>query len=407
YVVRVLNGCSSDTVPVTLKVIKQPSFSIDSTNILRCANEQSQILQAKNLNQNYHTDNTITGEVRWYQGKVTTKGDSFTPDITKLAVGKEGNMIYAQYFVTAQGKTCASEQQSVRYEIRKLPDAAILTKMPICIGEYVNKSDAEVKIPIFARSNYVEWSSSSLFNGNTQYTRNIVLTADQLQELGVGYIPLTVKTIDRDRAECFTILKDSIKVSPMPNSKIIGSDKVCEYAVGEFYSIQQGSSENNYDWNVTGTSVLYSKDMTSGAVRYIDWDKPGIDTITVLVTSPDFCISQDTMVVYVAKSPQPQFDWELPGAMNISEFTNKTIQDSIVDKTPKGTTIAIEVPYTMYWDFGRSYNPEGKVVEYADRKEVVREEYMYGPHQVTLTVENTHGCLSSITKEIFVDIKSG
>ncbi|OQA95882.1 MAG: hypothetical protein BWY22_01991 [Bacteroidetes bacterium ADurb.Bin217] len=405
YVVRTLQGCNSDTIPVVLTVVPIPTFEISPKEHLKCQSDAGEELKAINLKPDYHTNPAVSGgKIEWFQkGIKRGEGDTFIADTAQFLPGSINN-ITARYSVYIGSKTCKSEEVLMHYDVRRTPRIPIVNALPVCLGEYTEASDI-IEIPILSMSE-VEWSSPLLHNGDKQFTRKITLNGQQLQDIGVGNIPIEIIAFDKDLTECKSILNDNIKVSPMPDSHILGREKVCEGTIEEFYSVEFGDAANHYKWEVTGSNVMYSKDNLSGATRYIDWGKSGVDTISLMVTSPDFCMSADTLIVYKAKYPIADFDWELPGAMNIAEFTNLTIQDSIIEQTIDGVLVMLEVPYSMSWDFGRSYNQIGREVQYDDRKDIIREEYMYGPHDVTLQVTNEHGCVNTITKNIFVDIKA-
>ena len=105
---------------------------------------------------------------------------------------------------------------------------------------------------------------------------------------------------------------------------------------------------------------------------------------------------------HIVESPQPYFTWDIPGAQYEATFLDSTVQDSLVEIDKDGNRIAIEIPYTMSWDFGRSYDSALYVVPYANRKKVISQEFLYGPHNVILTVENEYQCKESTKDEIFI-----
>lgn len=405
YIIREQNGCVSDTAIASLHVIQQPTFEIDSVSVVQCRLDDAVQLNAINLDIDYHIDNTIEGKVYWYFNKNTTEGDSFTPNATELQVGK--NMIYAQYFVTREGTTCASKQQAVTYQIRDVPKAPILLSQPICLGEYLStKEDASV--PIFAHNDDVTWYSSMINNGAMNYSRTITIPNTTLELLNTGYIPITIIASDPDAHTCTTTLQDSMKISGTPDAIIVGDSLACEGSVNEFYYIQHSEATSTYLWNISGNNPMYTKSNDFPYSRYVDWTHQTIDTLTVTVISKDYCIASDTMVVRVAAMPQASFTWTLPGASNVIALTDSSTQDSLRYTNAKGERVSEEIPYTMYWNYGHQGESKDiidKEIPYKRRGNAITEgDYQYGDNCPTLTIVNDYGCSSSYTECIFVDI---
>jgi hypothetical protein len=150
------------------------------------------------------------------------------------------------------------------------------------------------------------------------------------------------------------------------------------------------------------------QDDARGNVRYVDWEAPGYDTLTVIEITEAGCIGYDTIAVRTAPFPIPSFDWSLPGASNKVLYTNRTIQDSIWDVTAEGDIVSEEIPYELYWHFGDNRrNPDSieTVIAYEhvdDPLEVGR--YLYGYSDPILRAVNSYGCENSYTETIFVDL---
>jgi hypothetical protein len=252
YVVRVLNGCSSDTVPVTLSVVPIPTFEIDPKYLLRCQSDKGEILKAIKLNPDYHTNTTVSGgKIEWFQkGLKRSEGDIYTVDTSLFLPGYINN-ITARYSVFIGNKVCKSQEVLMQYDVRRIPRVPIINTLPVCLGEYSTQADI-FEVNIMSMSDQLEWSSPLLHNGSTQYSRKISINGEQLQEIGVGRIPITIIARDKDIAECKSVYEGGIQVSPMPDSKIIGKDKVCEGKTEEFYSVEHGDVQNNYKWEITG-----------------------------------------------------------------------------------------------------------------------------------------------------------
>lgn len=407
YVVREQKGCSSDTIATTLSVIPQPSFKIDSSLIISCYGDDAVLLSAVDLDEDYHTNASIEGKVFWYQNRLTVEGDTYKPDTTELQVGK--NTIYAQYFVTRDGATCASEQQSMEYEVHGTPQIPIIGTLPICLGEYLS-SGSVAGVPIFARDNDVLWSSPVIDNGTWHTTRKITIPSNTLEILGAGYIPVTVIASDPDIPTCTSVLNDSIKISDIPDAEIIGDEKICAGTTNELYYVAHPESTSQYDWDLTGGNLIYTKSGNSLNTRYIDWNYPGVDTISLVVTSEDYCINYDTLIVSVAPSPSAHFVWSTPGGSNIIAFQDSTIQDSLYVLSADGIMRGEEIPYTMYWNYGHQ-GEDSQIVDnevpYSQRYTLIEEDgYTFGYNCPTLRVVNDYGCSSEYSECIFINIMS-
>lgn len=405
YILREQNGCVSDTAIATLYVIQQPTFEIDSTSVVQCRHDDAVQLNAINLDIDYHTDKTIEGKVLWYFNKNTTEGDSFTPNVSEMQVGK--NMIYAQYFVNREGTTCVSEQHSATYEIRDVPKAPILLPIPICLGEYLS-TQKDASVPIFAHNDDVMWYSSMINNGEENHSRTITIPSSTLELLDAGYIPITIIASDPDAPTCTTILQDSIKISGIPDATIVGDSLVCEGTVNEFYFVQNPEATSTYLWNISGNNLIYTKSNDFPNTRYVDWTKQTIDTLMVTVVSEDYCIASDTMVIRVAPMPQASFTWTLPGASNVIALTDSSTQDSLWYTNAQGERVSEEIPYTMYWNYGHQGESEDIIDEeipYRRKENAITEDhYQYGYNCPILTIVNDYGCSSSYTECIFVSI---
>ena len=407
YILREQNGCHSDTALVSLHIIHQPTFEIDSSDLVRCFSDPIQELHAINLDEDYHTNESIEGVVRWYFNKRTTEGDSYLPDSSEFTIGK--NSIYVQYFVTREGTTCASKQKAVKYDIHNSPRRPLLGTMPICIGEYLHSGES-AEVPIFSLDYSIIWSSPVIDNGAIHESRKIKIPNTMLEQFSNGYIPVTVTAIDKEINSCTTTIADSVKVSGMPDATIVGNTHVCEDTESELYYVQNPEPTSHFDWDFTGSSLIYTKNNENLNIRYIDWQKATIDTIAVTVTSEDLCVATDTMVVYVAPKPIASFVWELPGASNVIELTNTSTQDSLWYTDADGEQSFVEIPYTMYWNYGHigeNTSVTDVEVPYNERNYPLTEDgYVYGYNCPILKVVNEYGCESTYTECIFININS-
>jgi hypothetical protein len=122
----------------------------------------------------------------------------------------------------------------------------------------------------------------------------------------------------------------------------------------------------------------------------------------------DGCIGYDTIAVRTAPYPIPSFDWSLPGASNIVLYTNQTIQDSIWDYTANGILVSEEIPYELFWDFGKNRRNSDSLPMHVKYENINRPlevgGYLYGYSDPVMRVVNSYGCESSYTETIFVDL---
>ena len=165
------------------------------------------------------------------------------------------------------------------------------------------------------------------------------------------------------------------EVAPAAVTNIIGDSLVCVNTIETMYMVETApSQQSNYVWSVTGNRVNYSKD--GEAVRYIDWDIQGVDTIAVYENTYAGCEGFDTLIVKVANYPVPHFSYTMPGASNVVEFLDSTTQKNVIDKLADGTVVEYPVTYTMFWNYGKTDDESwvDSIVEYEDRLKPVRVE---------------------------------
>jgi hypothetical protein len=161
---------------------------------------------------------------------------------------------------------------------------------------------------------------------------------------------------------------------------------------------------------VTGDHLNYSKDAMSSSVRYVDWMKSGVDTLTVYEQTWAGCEGWDTLVVKIAAMPKALYTWDMPGASNVIELTDSTTQDTLWFTNDEGELQAEPVSYTLFWNYGHIGEDENAidtVVAYDKRKYPLLEgNYIYGYNCPILTVENSFGCKDVYKECIFVNITS-
>ena len=404
YVQRVMNGCVSNIVPVVLHVVQRPTFTIGG-DITKCVYDAVETIQAKNFSPAMNDASTVKWQIQ--SGKVVKKYDSeaeytFTP---KSEVTTAGDYtISAAYKYVYDNKYCMSDTMSITYSVKARARKPIVFTQIICQGEDIKDLQAlgspnivwgslDGTLPVVDYGQRYHFQENQTLAPNTYrfiiYDQNIYDT-----ENNIGC-----------KSEVDTV---SMTVAPAALTKLFGTDSVCVGTIAEQYYTQY-TKGSQYYWNVTGDHLNYAKtDATS--VRYVDWTKSGIDTVTVYEQTWAGCEGIDTLIVKIAPRPTPMFSWTMPGASNIIEMTDSTIQDSLWYIGAKGDSIAEPVTYTAYWNFGHIGESDSEidtVIPYNHRNIPVSEGgYIVGYNCPILTVENSFGCKEKYTECIFVKVAS-
>jgi hypothetical protein len=197
------------------------------------------------------------------------------------------------------------------------------------------------------------------------------------------YATQTINGCESDVSEAI------MTINQTPFTIIIGDSVVCVHSESVKYRVKLPNSENSYFWEVTGNNLNYSKDENSKNELYIDWEKQGFDTLTIMEITPNSCIGRDSVVVQIANYPKANFTWQISEKNDEIEFANATVQDSISELTPDGFNLAFPMSYKMFWSFGDT-------VEYVDRNISIIKPYSEIPQSVELKAENEFGCVSTI-----------
>ena len=343
-------------------------------------------------------------------------------NVVKYYDNSEDNDVTPSDFITTEGEYiisgsykyvyenvyCVSDTLTMKYAVQPRARKPIVFSSVICQGD-------EIKDLRALGSPNVQWGSL----GNGSYVpKPFAMTGtkyrfDAGQVLDTG----TYRFVIRDfniydvennlgcESEPDTI---SMTVAPAAKTKLFGRDSVCVGETEQYYT--QFTKESSYFWNVTGDHLNYSKDDMSSSVRYVDWMKSGIDTLTVYEQTWAGCEGWDTLVVKIAAKPKAFYTWEMPGASNLIELTDSTIQDTLWFTNEEGELQADPVSYTLFWNYGHIGESESDIdtiVDYAQRNFPLLEgNYIYGYNCPILTVENSFGCKDVYKECIFVNITS-
>ncbi|MCQ2606745.1 MAG: hypothetical protein MJ204_09465 [Bacteroidales bacterium] len=403
YVQRELNSCVSDVVPVTLRVIQQPTFTIGNDTIL-CIYDSVLTIQAGDfvpaITTTSYIDWKVSNETS-YKKYMDSQDHNIQP--TNMINAPGTYTVSAVYTYKYDAVTCQSEEASFTYKVIDRARTPIVFSKVICQGEDIKDLQA-------LGSANVVWESLSGIQPAVWNGRKYKFDAGQVLDTGTYYFRLyDINLYDEENFRgCLSVADTvSMTVAPSAKTKIIGVDSVCVGETEEYYT--QYTKESTYFWNVTGGHLNYAKtDATS--VRYIDWSKPGIDTLTVYEQTWAGCEGFDTLVVKIAPVPEPMFTWSMPGSKNIIELVDSTFQDSLFYRNEEGILVGEEIPYTMAWNFGHQGEDESIIdmeAPYNQRNYPVREGgYIYGYNCPILTVTNSFGCKAKYTECIFVNLTS-
>ncbi|MCQ2608027.1 MAG: gliding motility-associated C-terminal domain-containing protein, partial [Bacteroidales bacterium] len=403
YVQRELNSCVSDVVPVTLRVIQQPTFTIGEDTIL-CIYDSVLTIQAGD----FAPAITSTSYIDWkvsngtsFKKYMDTEDHNIQP--TNMINAPGTYTVSAVYTYKYDAVTCQSEEASFTYKVIDRARTPIVFSKVICQGEDIKDLQA------LGSANIV-WESLSGIQPAVWNGRKYKFDSGQVLDTGTYYFRLhDINLYDEENFRGCESIADTVSmtVAASAKTKMIGADSVCVGETEEYYT--QYTKGSTYFWNVTGDHLNYAKtDATS--VRYIDWSKPGIDTLTVYEQTWAGCEGFDTLIVKIAPVPEPMFTWSMPGSTNIIELKDSTLQDSLWFTNSEGELVGEEIPYNISWNFGHIGENESDIdleVPYNQRNKAIREgDYIYGYNCPILTVTNSFGCKAKYKECIFVNLTS-
>ena len=403
YVQRDLNDCVSDVVPVVLHVIQKPQLTI-SNDTTMCVYDDIVTLKASKFSPVMNDASKVQWQVT--KNNVTKYLDSEADNTLKPTTAITGEGVYtvsAVYKYVYDNIYCVSDTMSMKYTVKGRARKPVVFSSVICQGEEIKDLQAlgspkmvwmslDGAQPAFATGPAYKFQPGQVLDTGTYrfiiYDRNVY---DVANDLGC-------------ESEMDTV---SLTVAPAAKTKLFGRDSVCVGANEQYYT--QFTKESSYFWNVTGDHLNYSKDAGSSSVRYVDWMKSGIDTLTVYEQTWAGCEGFDTLIVKIAARPKPAYSWSLPGASNIIELQDSTIQDSLF-YYKDGELVGDAVPYTMYWNYGHQGESEDivdTVINYSNRLLPIQEgDYIHGYNCPILTVENSFGCKEVYKDCIFLELTS-
>lgn len=141
-------------------------------------------------------------------------------------------------------------------------------------------------------------------------------------ELGNGNI--LVYGVDENGCVSDTLDID-YSLNLIPDTKLIGADKVCRNSLDENYFVEYPPSAM-VDWILISTQNTAVHSFERGGIE-IDWLYPGIDTLVVRVISPEGCMSVDSMDILVMEEEDCILDIAENMQSEITLKENPLVQD--------------------------------------------------------------------------------
>ncbi|MBR4690832.1 MAG: hypothetical protein IKO90_10285, partial [Bacteroidales bacterium] len=411
YVTRTQNGCTSDTVPVTLRVIPTPTFTI-SDDITLCIYDDIAEIKAENFNPEINDASTVMWNAGRTDGVMRGVTDGVDHTIVPYGIVTEATdyTISATYKYVSDGIFCVSEPISMHYKLIDRARKPIVFSKIICQG-------SEIKDLQALGSQHVVWKSLDGTLPEDFHGPKYKFQPGQVLDTGTyrfEIYDLNIYSLDEEDETnslgCMSIVDTvSLVVAPGAHTKLFGRDSVCMGATGETYYTQY-SENSQYFWTVTGNNLNYSKDAMSTSVRYIDWLEPGVDTLTVYEQTWAGCEGFDTLIVKIAPAPIAHYNWTMPGSSNVIELKDSTVQDSLWTTDDNGEPLAMPIEYTMAWNYGHQGSDPSEIdtlIPFNQRNFPIHEGgYLYGYNCPILTVTNDFGCTDSYTECVFVNLSS-
>lgn len=403
YVVREQRGCFSDTVPVKLHVIPQPTFSIGNDTIV-CEYDTNMVIQAREFVPPI-TESSFIGWTVSNGKRPTVYLDNENHQIVPENLNTPGDYtVKAFYRYKYDNVSCNSDTISMQYSVKKRARKPIVFTKVICQGEEIKDLQA-------LGSPNMTWES--LDSISPKLMRGPMYKFQNGQVLEAGTYRFKVYDIDYINEEeeqgCESVA-DTISMTVAPGAKtmLFGADSVCVGQTETYYT--QYTQGSTYYWSVSGDNLNYSKDAMSSSVRYVDWSHIGYNTITVYEQTWAGCEGTSTKEVKVASPPRADFSWSMPGLRNVVEFVNESEQDDLIDVNEDQDTVGEHISYKMLWNFGHNERPSDVIdaeIPYEQRNFPILEgDYSYGYNCPILTIENSFGCRDSYSECFFINISS-
>jgi len=388
--------CHSGVSNVTLSVIPKPEFSIGE-DLSQCDYDPIVQITANAFSQTFKPEDIVEWVIN--DAPYLDNGLQITPsDVLKSPITYSIGARY-RYKIPNKNVYCSSDTIYIDYTLNPRPKEPIIASKRICQGNTIEPLRA------FGAPE-IHWKSLGTLPANTTGQTYDFLNPEALTPGFYDFEAYSQNPITSCKS---TTVTASLELAPAAEPKISGAERVCEGASGERYATGY-TTGSHYDWKVTNGNTAYSlSDNTAGNDIYVDWLFSGYDTLTVFEETYAGCPGYDTIFVQTAPSPNPSFEWTLPGASNIVEYINLTTQDSIWDINQKGEIVSEIIPYYLEWNYGKRANDNqivDTVIPYEDRNEpLIVGGYTHGDKDVWVRAVNDYGCSSVYSESIYIAVE--
>lgn len=206
-----------------------------------------------------------------------------------------------------------------------------------------------------------------------------------------------------EHCRSFDSLYVPVIVGDKPTATIYGERLHCAYTYHHSFVDTSYNPNTRFEWHVTGGRVASTAD-ESGSIFYVDWDEPGIDTISMVEINDFGCTDTSELIVAISDYPVADFEpTNLETTMSVF-FENMSTQTDVIEHGELYDSV-IPVTLTSYWNYGRETDVFDNIHSWNQFRRVDTVNYPYGYWDVELVVVNSFGCRDSIKKTIFVDVE--
>lgn len=254
---------------------------------------------------------------------------------------------------------------------------------PSCFGTAIQFTDASF-VPLPYSDIIVAWAWDFGDGIGTSILQNPSYTYGTFS--ATGYNVTLIVTTDRGCSQTKTINVQQI-AAPEANFEITAGTYSC--------TLPQSVQFTDLSQTYGGGTILYwywdFGDPSSGTSNYSTAQNPshtystsGTKTITLKVTNSNYCENTIVKDIQVNELPAPDFSYSATCLDDQTTFTDLTV--------PHATGIL-----SWTWDFGDGGS--------STQTNPVHTFLTAGIHQVVLTVQNSNGCINTITKPVMVSPK--
>jgi len=362
YVLQTLNGCNSELTQALLYVHSKPIIA--------------HVNDGEGCEGSMHSlqYNTSTDSIFWYgiDNKIVGTGNKLTLEENWLSINNETPFV----IVTKNSFGCLSDPDTTMYTLYSKTAEPNFGEIPsvYCAGSepivLQNKNGAETF-----------W-----LEGETLVHNGVIYTLPTGRLNAYEY-----KAYAQEHSCPSDTVSIVIAIEETPAPEIQGENYYCEQSRGIVFYAVKSNSANMLDWKASGDLFWYSYAENAAVFDFID---SGIDTISVIETSPNGCADSASLIVSVAKKPVANFSFVKGENATDIIFIDESSQEDIVEKHSK-----VEIDHSVYWDF--NIGNTDSIIENYNSEAIYYEKGIYSPMQIAI---NEYGCSDSIVKELNITI---